>query len=124
MPVWQLLRNTPLGGNSADPPSSTPLLLCRGPFLQSIESVLNNQAFTHSKLDTWSNNVIEACLKRCTALGKPFKYVVTSHLTQKVGAGMHVASTSLTDPKTDGKLSTTWGNNTMQCVVTLYWLAI
>ena len=86
--------------------------------------MLNNQAFTHSKLDTWSNNVIEACLKRCTALGKPFKYVVTSHLTQKVGAGMHVASTSLTDPKTDGKLSTTWGNNTMQCVVTLYWLAI
>lgn len=86
--------------------------------------MLNDQSFALAKIDTWSNNVIEACLKRCSALGKPFKYVATAHLAQKAGAGMHVASTSLTDPRTDGKLSVTWGNNTMQCVVTVYWVSI
>lgn len=40
-------------------------------------------------------------MKRLVTLAKPFKYVVTAALTQKSGGGMHIASTSLWDDKTD-----------------------
>jgi len=46
-------------------------------------------------------HVQETCLKRLVAFSKPFKYVVTAALTQKSGGGMHIASTSLWDDKTD-----------------------
>ena len=63
-------------------------------------------------------------LKRLAALSKPFKYVVTCNLTQKAGAGLHAASCTRWNDKTDGKLTVQWENNTMIVLVTVYWLAI
>lgn len=42
---------------------------------QSVESTLQNASYHHSKVPQWTNNVVEQCLKRLTALNKPFKYV-------------------------------------------------
>ena len=55
---------------------------------------------------------------------KPFKYVVTCNFVQKAGAGMHTASTALWDGKVDGKHTVQWENQTIQCITTVYWLAV
>jgi dynein light chain Tctex-type 1 len=75
---------------------------------ESISGVLGDNQFLHSKLDSWINNVVEGCLKRLAALNKPFKYVVSCNLTQKAGAGLHAASCTRWNDKTDGKLTVQW----------------
>ena len=50
-----------------------------------IGSVLQDVQFQASKVDAWAGNVVEGCLKRLAGAGKPFKYVVTCNLAQKVG---------------------------------------
>ena len=47
--------------------------------------------------------MVEVCLKRLTALNKPFKYVVTCVIMQKNGAGLHTASSCYWDNTTDGE---------------------
>lgn len=91
---------------------------------ESITSAVGDSQFLHSKIDTWSANIVEGCLKRLAALNKPFKYVLTCNLTQKAGAGLHAASCTRWQDKTDGKLSVQWENPTMIILVTVYWLAI
>eukprot|EP00879_Flechtneria_rotunda_P016847 GHRR01017635.1.p1 GENE.GHRR01017635.1~~GHRR01017635.1.p1 ORF type:complete len:118 (+),score=23.52 GHRR01017635.1:268-621(+) len=91
---------------------------------ESITSSVGDSQFLHAKIDTWSANIVEGCLKRLAALNKPFKYVLTCNLTQKAGAGLHAASCTRCSDKTDGKLSVQWENQTMIILVTVYWLAI
>lgn len=44
---------------------------------EAITAAIGENQFLHQKIDAWSNNVVEGCLKRLAALNKPFKYVVT-----------------------------------------------
>jgi dynein light chain Tctex-type 1 len=91
---------------------------------ESIVSSVGDSAFLHAKIDSWSANIVEGCLKRLAALNKPFKYVLTCNLSQKAGAGLHAASCTRWSDKTDGKLSVQWENQTMMVLVTVYWLAV
>mmetsp|Transcript_5054 Transcript_5054/g.10976 ORF Transcript_5054/g.10976 Transcript_5054/m.10976 type:complete len:120 (+) Transcript_5054:127-486(+) len=91
---------------------------------EAISTAVGDNQFLHTKIDAWSNNIVEGCLKKLAALSKPFKYVVTCNLTQKAGAGLHAASCTRWNDKTDGKLTVQWENNTMIILVTVYWLAI
>jgi dynein light chain Tctex-type 1 len=89
---------------------------------EAINAAVGDNQFLHSKIDLWSNNIVEGCLKRLAAVGKPFKYIVTCNLMQKAGAGLHAASCTRSNEKTDGKLTVQWENNTMIVLVTVYWL--
>lgn len=86
--------------------------------------VLGEQAFIHAKANQWTNNIIEGCLKNLQGLAKPFKYVVTCCLTQKAGAGLHMASCMRWDERTDSKCTVQWESQTMHVIVTAYWCAI
>lgn len=88
---------------------------------EAISQVVGDNQFIHSKIDIWPSNIVEGCLKRLAGLSKPFKYVVTCNLTQKAGAGLHSASCTRWNQKTDGKLTVQWENNTMIVLVTVYW---
>lgn len=88
------------------------------------QAIGDGNQIIHSKLDTWTSNIIEGCFKRLTALSKPFKYIVTCNLSQKAGAGLHSATGSRWNDKTDGKLTVQWENDAMIIIVTVYWLAI
>lgn len=49
---------------------------------------------------------------------------VTCNFVQKTGGGMHTASTALWDAAVDGKHTVLWESQTIQCIATVYWLAI
>jgi dynein light chain Tctex-type 1 len=73
-----------------------------------ITGAIGDSAFLLAKIDAWSSNIAEGCLKRLAALSKPFKYVITCNLSQKAGAGLHAASCTRWCDKTDGKLTVQW----------------
>lgn len=91
---------------------------------QAIGQTVGENQLILGKLDSWTTNIIEGCLKRLGALQKPFKYVVTCNLSQKTGAGLHAATSTRMNEKTDGRLTVQWENDTMFILVTVYWLAI
>ncbi|CAG9460193.1 unnamed protein product [Pedinophyceae sp. YPF-701] len=90
-----------------------------------LHSVLGDNVFTISKVDTWANNIVEGCLKKLTSLNKPYKYIVCCNIGQKCGAGIHVSNASLMNPRTDGRVVVSYEDNpTIQAVVCVYCLAI
>ena len=44
---------------------------------ESVETTLQNAVYNHAKVPQWTSTVVEQCLKRLTALNKPFKYIGT-----------------------------------------------
>lgn len=43
--------------------------------------------WTLLQVSAWTNQCLEGCMKRLTALGKPYKYVATCIIMQKTGEG-------------------------------------
>ena len=93
-------------------------------FPQSIDTTLQNQTYNHNKVAQWTSNCVEQCLKRLTALNKPFKYIVTCIIMQKTGAGLHTASSCYWDNGSDGSCTYKWENKSMYCICTVFGLAI
>ncbi|CAH1800093.1 unnamed protein product [Owenia fusiformis] len=91
---------------------------------ESIESAIGGNAYQHNKVNQWTSNVVEQCLNQLTKLGKPFKYIVSVVMTQKCGAGLHVASSCYWDASTDGSCTVRWENKTMYCIVSVFGLSI
>jgi dynein light chain Tctex-type 1 len=75
---------------------------------EAVTAAVGDSQFLHNKIDAWTSSIAEGCLKRLASLGKPFKYVITVNLAQKAGAGLHVASCTRWNDKTDGKLVVQW----------------
>ena len=91
---------------------------------ETVDGVLQNQDYAHPLVGQWTNDVVAQCVRRLTALGKPFKYVVTCVLLQRTGAGLHTASSCYWDTETDGSRTVRWENKTMYCIVSVFGLAI
>ena len=91
---------------------------------ETIEQVLGGSSFQSSKIDAWTNQVIEQTLARLTGLDKAFKYLTTCAIMQKTGAGLHAATSCYWDASTDGSCTVKWENKTMICSVTVFGLAV
>ena len=91
---------------------------------ESVEGVLSNATYTHTKVPSWTSMCIEHRLKKLKQLDKPFKYVVTAVIMQRNGAGLHTATSCFWDNSTDGSATLRWENKSMYCLVTVFGLAI
>lgn len=91
---------------------------------ESIDIVIGNNAYQVDQVNKWSTAVSETVLTALSKLNKPFKYVVTCSIMQKIGAGLHTASSCYWDSTTDGTCTVRWENKTMYCVVSVFGLAI
>ena len=89
-----------------------------------VEASIGGAAYQLSKINQWTNTVVEQCLNQLTKLGKPFKYILTCVIMQKNGAGLHSASASFWDNSTDGSCTVRWENKSMYCIVSVFGLAI
>eukprot|EP00873_Tetraselmis_striata_P046500 jgi/Tetstr1/466764/TSEL_011234.t1 len=59
------------------------------------------------KVGQWTSACLDTCVKKLTALNKPFKYVVTCVVMQK-----------------NGSRTVRWENKSMYCICTVFGLAI
>ena len=91
---------------------------------ESIAATIGEAAFQHARMVGWTNAVAEACLKQLAALAKPFKYVVTAHVCQRAGAGLHCVAASRWNERTDGMACVRWENSTTLVMASAYWVAL
>ncbi|GAB4812995.1 hypothetical protein N2152v2_000041 [Parachlorella kessleri] len=91
---------------------------------ETVLHTIGETAFAQAKVNSWSGQIVEGCLKKLAGMGKPFKYVITCSITQRAGAGLHAASCTRWNPKTDGKLGVHWESETVLALVAVYWAAI
>jgi len=91
---------------------------------ESIETVIGGNAYSSSKVNNWTSQVVENVLGNLSKLNKAFKYIVTCVIMQKNGAGLHTASSCYWDNTTDGSCTVRWENKTMYCIVSVFGLAI
>lgn len=91
---------------------------------ESIEQTIGDQVYQQKMINKWTNTVIEECLTKLCNMAKPFKYVVTCAIMQKVGAGFHGASSCYWDNATDGNCTVRWENKTMYVIITVFGCAI
>uniref|UniRef100_A0A7S2JTZ8 Dynein light chain n=1 Tax=Haptolina brevifila TaxID=156173 RepID=A0A7S2JTZ8_9EUKA len=91
---------------------------------ESVEGVLQNATYSHSKVPNWTSMCIESTLKKLKDLNKPFKYVVTAVIMQKNGAGLHTATSCFWDNTTDGSATLRWESKSMYCLVTVFGMSI
>ena len=89
-----------------------------------VETTLKDVMYNGRKVDDWSNTVVDGALKGLQTLHRPFKYVVTSIILQKNGAGMNTATSCFWDTNKDGYCKVFWENPTMHCIVTVFGMAI
>lgn len=68
---------------------------------QAIHTSLNEHSYNPKKVNEWTNLIVTNCLKDLQALNRPFKYIITSIIMQKNGAGLCTSATMLWD-QTDG----------------------
>jgi len=91
---------------------------------EAIENTIGGNAYQHDKVNNWTGQVVENCLSVLTKEQKPYKYIVTSMIMQKNGAGLHTASSCYWNNDTDGSCTVRWENKTMYCIVSVFGLAV
>ena len=91
---------------------------------EAIEHTIGGNAYQHDKVNNWTGHVVENCLSVLTKEQKPYKYIVTSMIMQKNGAGLHTASSCYWNNDTDGSCTVRWENKTMYCIVSVFGLAV
>ncbi|KAH7820894.1 dynein light chain, Tctex-1 domain containing protein [Monocercomonoides exilis] len=80
--------------------------------------------FQNSRLDFWTNSILEGILKKLSMLKHQYKYSVSCVIIQNVGAGVVSSSMCLWDKTTDNFLMEPWSNETIQAYVTVYGFAL
>ncbi|CAD7963829.1 unnamed protein product [Amoebophrya sp. A25] len=85
-----------------------------------IHQTLGSSVYNKEKVNVWCGQIVDSCLKELAKLNKPFKYVVTCVIMQKNGSPLHTAATAFWDTKTDGLCCMQVGNDTLDCITTIY----
>lgn len=89
-----------------------------------IHNSLNEHSYNVKKINEWTNSIVTHCLRELQALGRPFKYIITSVIMQKTGAGLNSTTSMHWDILKDGFCKVAWENPTMNCIVTVYGLSV
>uniref|UniRef100_A0A8C5WS11 Dynein light chain Tctex-type 3 n=1 Tax=Laticauda laticaudata TaxID=8630 RepID=A0A8C5WS11_LATLA len=89
-----------------------------------LEGVLGKADYNHDSVNKWTTAIVEQSLANLVKLGKTYKYFVTCAVIQKYRAGLHSASSCFWDTTTDGTCTVRWENRTMNCVVSVFAVAI
>ena len=91
---------------------------------EAVLAAVGDAAWADARAAPWAAAIMQTCLKKLAAQGKPFKYVVTAALAQRAGAGLHAAAAARCNRRTDGQLCVHWESATVLALVTVYWCAV
>lgn len=86
--------------------------------------VLESKKYIPGKVAEWSDSIGNKIIEKLRAMAPHFKYVVSTCIVQKVGAGIHSETVSYWDPKTDGAVVAKYENDSLLCITTVIGVAI
>jgi dynein light chain Tctex-type 1 len=88
-------------------------------------SVLEGRQYQAGKTSEWIESIGSTVLNQLKGNVSPnFKYIVSTIIVQKIGAGLHYESSALWDATTDGSVTVKFENETMICICTVVGVAI
>ena len=101
---------------------------------QQIQEIMKNQldniigspdmTYQRDKVNQWTQQIIEGCLKELVKLNKQFKYAVTCVFQQNNGAGLYSAATTHWNEKSDGLSSVCYTHSSYTCILTVFGMQI
>lgn len=78
--------------------------------------VLESKRYTPGKTSEWVDQIGNAIIDKMRNTAPYFKFIVSSFIVQKVGAGIHYESIAHWDAKTDGLIVAKFENEEMICI--------
>lgn len=92
--------------------------------LEAMQNTLESKVYNAAKSSDYVEVIGSVIVERMKGISPNFKYVVSTFIIEKVGAGVHYESVSHWDAKTDGAITTKYENDTMICLCSVFGLAI
>ncbi|CAO2624303.1 Dynein light chain Tctex-type 3 [Lemmus lemmus] len=89
-----------------------------------VDAILGGEDYNQDNINQWTASIVEQSISHLVKLGKSYKYIVTCAVAQKSAYGFHTASSCFWDTTSDGTCSIRWENRTMNCIVTVFAIAI
>ena len=90
-----------------------------------IQRVIGDSKYGQGKVKDWTEVINTNIVQELQKLSPNFKYLVSTLIIQKCGAGMHLESTCSWDPKTDSSVTIQYdNNNTLHCITTVFALLL
>lgn len=89
-----------------------------------LDNFLGTNEYVPALVHKWSSTVSENILTALNKMKKPFKYVVTSSLMQKNGAGLHTGTAFHWDNSIDASCTVRWENSSLCAVITVFGVAL
>ena len=71
----------------------------------------------------WTDKIGTEIVAKMREVNQYFKYVVSTIIVQKVGAGLHVETVCSWDKRTDGSISVKFENDSLSCITLVVGLA-
>jgi len=81
-------------------------------------------AYDPKQVQAWIERINTGTLDKLQKLTQSFKFIVSTTVVQKTGAGIHVSSTCFWEQATDGNLTFRWENKSMYVIIQVFGLAL
>ena len=82
------------------------------------------QVYQHSRIPHLMNEIMEEALHVLVQKNKPYKFILNCSIVQKVGAGIHSASSCFWDNTTDDCVPVEFETKILYSVLHVYWCAL
>ena len=93
-----------------------------------ISSELDGKSYAVGRARSLVSTINKRTVDSLSSMSRNFKYIASTLLMQKddgsLHTGMQTASSHVWDGRTDGTVSVSWENRTIQCAVTIHVFAI
>ena len=85
---------------------------------------LEAKKYNHNKVNEWIDTIGNGIVTRLKQVSPNFKYIVSTSIIQKVGAGIHFETASYWDTSTDGAVIVKFENDSFICSTTIFGIGI
>jgi dynein light chain Tctex-type 1 len=92
--------------------------------MSTIQTVVGDSKYAHSKVGEWTVAIGNKVTETLREMNPNFKYIVSTLVVQKLGAGLHLETLCSWDTKTDGSVTVCFDNDHLTCICTVLGLAI
>uniref|UniRef100_A0A7S1UH74 Dynein light chain n=1 Tax=Phaeomonas parva TaxID=124430 RepID=A0A7S1UH74_9STRA len=89
-----------------------------------IINVLEGRSYSADKAAKWSQQIGEEVVEGLRGTNENFKWVASCTLLQRVGAGVHLSSSSYWDAQKDGSVVLRWENDSIMCILLVFAISL
>lgn len=89
-----------------------------------LNGYLESKKYNPNKTSEWVDNINNQIIAQLRELSPNFKYLVSTTLLQKVGAGLHVEAATFWDSTSDGSITVKYENDTLIAISIVFGIAM